>query len=84
MLDFEGIAEIREKMLRFRNINEIEAPNLGEVERHFIPNILLLSKKSKAIVQPRLVNYSRTNRRTKLKLITMRNYLNRTMICIDL
>ena len=29
MLDFEGIAEIREKMLRFRNINEIEAPNLG-------------------------------------------------------
>lgn len=31
MLDFEGIAELREKMLQFKNINCIEAPSMLDI-----------------------------------------------------
>lgn len=31
MLDFEGIAELRESMLQYKNINSIEAPTLRDI-----------------------------------------------------
>ena len=53
MLDFEGVSELREKMLQYRDINAIEAANITDIEKHFIPNILLLSKKIRTKTQER-------------------------------
>ena len=45
---------------------------------------MILSKKARNKNQKRNEEYVRINRRTKMKLITMKNFQNRTMMCIDL
>jgi hypothetical protein len=31
MLDFEGIGELRERMLQYKNINHVEAPSMMDI-----------------------------------------------------
>lgn len=84
MLDFEGIAELRERMLQFKNLTLVEAPSMMDIEKHYVPNVFFVNKKKKIIVQERVPAQKRSNRRCRIKVITLKNYQYRTMMCIDL
>lgn len=60
----------------------MEAPTLKDNEFHFIPNIFLLQKKITYENQERL-SYMRSKMRIKMKLITAKNYENKTLPKID-
>ena len=70
-------------MLHHKNINEAEAPSLRDITMHYIPNIFFVTLKNKKLVQKRTL-FKRHNRRSKLKLITLENYKNRTLMYIDM
>lgn len=71
-------------MLNYKNINHIEAPSMLDIEKHYVPNIFFVNKRKKTIYQDRVEEYKRRNRRCRLKVITMKNYQFRTMMCIDI
>lgn len=68
-------------MLLARNISSVEAPALVDEAFHFIPNIYILHKKVTHQRQER-TRYRRRGSRCTLRLITMKHYRHKTMLCI--
>lgn len=71
-------------MLHYKNLNYIEAPTLMDLDKHYVPNIYFIMKKKKTINQERDIGHKRRNRKCRIKVITLKNYQYRTMMCIDL
>ncbi len=79
--DFESFNELRERMLLMRRVEGVEAPSVRDIERHYMPNIYLLTKKVKYVKQERQAA-RRTNRRMDMKVITFKHYQNKTLLMI--
>lgn len=81
VLDFESFNELRERMQVMRRVEDIEAPSIRDIERHYLPNIYLLTKKVRYLKQERS-NIHRSNRRMNMKVITFKHYQNKTLLII--
>jgi hypothetical protein len=64
-----------------RRVEGIEAPSIRDIERHYIPNIYLLTKKVKYLKQLRTTT-RRSSRRMVMKVITFKHYQNKTLLMI--
>lgn len=64
-----------------RRVEAVEAPAVRDIERHYMPNIYLLTKKLKYVKQERQAA-RRTSRRMRMKVITFKHYQNKTLLII--
>jgi hypothetical protein len=68
-------------MMITKRIEDIEAPSIRDIERHYLPNIYLLLKKVKILKQDRMIGH-RSNRKMRMKVITFKHYQNKTLLMI--
>ena len=69
-------------MMMYKFLEEVEAPSLKDNEWHYVPNIFLIQKKITYENQIRL-SYCRSNMRVRRRIITVKNYENKTLPKIE-